>query len=237
MRNLEKRQKDALDHYALHNDKDKAAAIAGYKNVRSFRALLLKENAISYLENIKRAASAAVQVDAEDLLRQLNNMRLANYSEIIDRETGLFLPVCDWPDHWQQMVQQIDVYEEFEGRGEDREHVGRVHRVKFMPRDKVLKMFGDHVGIKGFQQQQVHQHLHLHQSPERIAAARSRARALPNHTPTPTPHPRGSEDSAPLQGEEECSSLPGDFHVLSDDEFEKRRGRASAFAWRKKNSA
>lgn len=235
MSRLTSKQKTGLDALAGGASREQAAKVAGYANVRNFTAMTKTPKALEYLAHVKKSASLAVQVDAEDLLRQLNAMRLANYSEIIDEQTGVFLPPHQWPDHWQQLVQQVDIVELFEGRGEEREQVGNLHRVKFLPRDRVLKMFGDHVNISGFQQQQVHQHVHLHESADRIAAARSRAQELPTPTAPPTPHPQDFESGSVAGRVGESSVVEGEFEVIPEENMEDRmkegRTRAKEFGW------
>ena len=113
------------------------------------------------------------------------------------------------------MIASVDVVELFDGVGQERQHIGNVHKIKFMDRAKVLKMFGDHVNIAGFQKQELHLHAHLEGSDARITGARNRAHDLPRPSPPPTPHPQGFEPDA----------VEGEWRDVSEDRITSSRSR------------
>lgn len=134
-----------------------------------------KRHLLAYIDKVRQTMMVNTQIDAESLLIQLQDMRIADYADIIDDETGCFKKINDWPLIWRQMIDGLEVKEIFERDSDgNNQHIGNLHKVKFVPRAQIMKMFGEHVNIKGFQKE-VHQHLHLHQSPERLTAGRERA--------------------------------------------------------------
>jgi phage terminase small subunit len=63
-------------------------------------------------------------------------------------------PIHDWPDIWRKgLVAGVDVEELYEGRGESREYVGRVHKVKLSDRIKRIELIGKHVMVQAFKDQ------------------------------------------------------------------------------------
>ena len=104
-------------------------------------------------------------------------MRISKYSEIINKETQEYKPVHEWPDHWQQMIASVDVVEMFEKDNEgNNKHVGNIHKIKFIGRDKIIKMFGEHVEIKGFQQSNTNNVNITINNTDRLISGRNRAR-------------------------------------------------------------
>lgn len=97
--------------------------------------------------------SAQTKIDAAWLLKRLADEATADIADIYD-EDGQLLPVKQWPLIWRQgLVQGIEVEELFEGRGEDREHIGRVRKVRLDNRVKRLELIGKHIGVKAFEDQ------------------------------------------------------------------------------------
>ena len=162
-------------------DKKEAALLAGYAEgsaQQQAQEMLNKPHIKKYMDELNRRRLARTEIDGDALLKQLQEMRLADYADILNPENGEYLPVGDWPPIWRQMISSVDIVEIFEGKGEDRQHVGNVHKIKFIPRDKIMKMFGDHVKVQGFQKTEVHVHAHLHESAARIRQGRERSREI-----------------------------------------------------------
>ena len=154
---------------------------AGYKGTNpaaNSSEILNKPECRAYMVSLQESRLERTLIDADSLLVQLQDMRIADYAEIICPDSGSFLPINEWPLVWRQMIAGIEIVEYFEGQGKDKEHVGNVHKVKFIDRSKIIKMFGDHVNIQGFQKTEVHVHAHLHESAARIRQGRERSREI-----------------------------------------------------------
>lgn len=180
---LTAKQKLFCEEYLLDSNATQAAIRAGYKEKSAAQTgveNLNKPNVSAYLQELQGNRQIRTQIDADDLLKQLQAMRISKYSEIINKETQEYLPVHEWPDHWQQMIASVDVVEMFEKDNEgNNQHVGNIHKIKFIGRDKILKMFGEHVNIKGFQQSTTNLNVTINNT-DRLLAGRDRAReALP----------------------------------------------------------
>lgn len=115
-----------------------------------------------FLNNPKVAARIAelqaeraekTKIDAAWVLTRLADEATADIADIYD-ENGNLLPVREWPLIWRQgLVQGIEVEELFEGRGQDRERVGILRKVKLDNRVKRIELIGKHIGVQAFREQ------------------------------------------------------------------------------------
>lgn len=100
----------------------------------------------------KAERSEATKIDANWLLTRLAMEAEADLGDIIDEEGGL-KPVHEWPLIWRKgLVAGIEVEELWEGRGEDREQIGRLHKVKLSDRIKRLELIGKHIDVQAFKE-------------------------------------------------------------------------------------
>lgn len=108
---------------------------------------------------VKAAIDAAMsareertKIDAAWLLERLAEEATADIADIYD-DDGNLLPVKQWPKIWRMgLVQGIEVEELFDGRGEGREHIGRVRKVRIDNRVKRLELIGKHIGVQAFEE-------------------------------------------------------------------------------------
>lgn len=131
-----------------------AALEAGYskKTAYSQGSRLLKNVEVrAMIDKFVAERAAKLEIDAEWVLRCLLDNREALISAIFDKETNAILPIHDWPKEFQQgLVMGIESNELFEGKGEDRQLVGYLRKVKFVDRLRVLQLIGQHNKIGAF---------------------------------------------------------------------------------------
>lgn len=95
---------------------------------------------------------AVGKVDAGWLLGRLVDEATADIADLYDGE-GRLKPVDEWPEVWRQgLVQGVEIEERFEGRGNAREQVGFVKKVRLSDRLKRLELIGKHIGVKAFEE-------------------------------------------------------------------------------------
>jgi len=56
-------------------------------------------------------------------------------------------PVSQWPKVWRQYLSGFDLAEMFEGRGDEREMVGILKKIKWPDKVKNLELIGRHLGM------------------------------------------------------------------------------------------
>lgn len=72
-------------------------------------------------------------------IRQLEMIEGFDPRRMLD-ENGLYLPMDQWPDDVASAICGIEVEELFEGRGEDRRHIGRVKKYRVSSKIEAAKL-------------------------------------------------------------------------------------------------
>lgn len=78
------------------------------------------------------------------VLKELKCVALADIRELYD-ETGKLKHPKEWPEHVARAISSVDVFEEYEGSGKNREFVGYTKRVRVMDKLKALEMIGKYL--------------------------------------------------------------------------------------------
>ncbi|WP_072391938.1 terminase small subunit [Hyphomicrobium sp. CS1BSMeth3] len=152
-----------------------AAIRAGYSErtatVQAYE-LLRHPDVAAAIDAAKIERSREVGVDAAWVLRRLAAEAEADIADLYNSEGGL-KPIHEWPLIWRQgLVAGVDVEELFEGRGDDREHVGTLRKIKLSDRTRRLELIGKHISVNAFQD--VIQHKGLDGLRDRLARANGR---------------------------------------------------------------
>lgn len=144
-------QRRFADEYLIDFNGRAAYQRAGYK-ARGASAdaaaarLLAKPEVQAYLAKRKEALIASTKVDQEAVLQRLAFMALGDVRTLFDAN-GNLKPMCDLTAEQASLLQGIEVFEEFEGRGDDRQFVGVTRKVKWVNRLDAVKTLGQHFGM------------------------------------------------------------------------------------------
>ena len=105
-----------------------------------------------YVAELMKKHTEKTSIDAEYVLTRLHEMDNADPGDIIDKDTGAFLKVHDWPLVWRRMLSAMDVKEIMEYQGQDKGmvKVGDMVKFKFPDRLKIIEVLGKHVGVQAF---------------------------------------------------------------------------------------
>jgi phage terminase small subunit len=142
--------------YLIDLNATQAAIRAGY----SAKTANVQAVEIMATPRVKAAIDAAIanrsqetKIDAAWVLKRLAMEAEADIADLYG-DDGQLLPVKKWPLIWRQgLVQGIEVEELFEGKGEDREQIGVLRKIKLDSRIKRIELVGKHVGVNAFQDQ------------------------------------------------------------------------------------
>jgi phage terminase small subunit len=150
------KQAQFVVEYLIDLNATQAAIRAGYSK-RSADKIgsqnLAKPDIAAAIETAKIARSQRTAVDSDWVLARLHAEVEADLADLFDEENRL-KPVKDWPLIWRQgLVAGVEVDELFEGRGEEREQIGYVKKLKLSDRVKRLELIGKHIGVQAFQEQ------------------------------------------------------------------------------------
>ena len=118
---------------------EKTAAFTGAQNLR-------KPLIAQHLQRALDARAKRVEVQADDILRELLRIATVDLRQAFD-ESGQLKSIHDMPEDVSRAISGLEAEELFEGRGEDKERVGRIHKVKFWDKPRALEMLGKHLAM------------------------------------------------------------------------------------------
>lgn len=144
---LQEKQQRFADEYLIDFNATEAYRRAGYsaKGAAAHAAAsrLLANTAVqAYLTARKAELASRVELSQEEVLRRLMFMALGDIRTLFD-ENGNLKAMSDLTAEQASLLQGVEVFEEYEGRGKDRVYVGQTKKIKFVNRlDAVVKLGG-----------------------------------------------------------------------------------------------
>lgn len=131
-----------------------AAIRAGYseKTANEQGARLLANVSVAKrIAELKEDRNAEIGADAAYVLRRLVEIDQMDVLDIMTDDMSL-KPVSDWPASWRRYLSGFDLAEMFEGRGDEREMVGILKKIKWPDKVKNLELLGKHVDVQAFKE-------------------------------------------------------------------------------------
>jgi phage terminase small subunit len=147
-------------HFALHDNKSEAYRHA-YKakrlkpeTVNVNASKLAKDTKVSLRvkelrEIAAKEADEKFKIDANWMLQRLKDIDDMDVLDIL-AEDGSLKPIHEWPKVWRQSITGLDLSELYEGRGDEREIVGVLKKIKWPDKLKNLELLGRHVDVQAF---------------------------------------------------------------------------------------
>lgn len=149
---LTDKQKRFCEEFIIDLNATQAAIRAEYSaktaQVQSSR-LLSNVMVQDYITELKSLRSERTAINADYVLNRHHDIDQLDVLDILDDNHGL-KPIREWPKAWRISVSGIEISELFEGRGEDREHIGFLKKIKFPDKIKNLELLGKHVGVNAY---------------------------------------------------------------------------------------
>ncbi len=137
-----------------------AAIRAGYsaKTAQEQASRLLSNVMVqARISELKAERNEEIGVDAAYVLKRLVEIDQMDVLDIMKDDMSLKL-VSDWPASWRRYLSGFDIAEMFEGRGDDREMVGILKKIKWPDKVKNLELLGKHVTVQAFKEQVSNEH-------------------------------------------------------------------------------
>jgi phage terminase small subunit len=147
---LTPRQALFVAEYLKDLNATKAAIRAGYSAASAHSCgprLLENADVATAIASAIERRSQRVEIKADDILRELYRLATVDLGGAIDQATGRLLPLHEMPEDVRRAISSIETEELWEGRGEDRERLGDLVKVKFWDKKAALELLGKHVGI------------------------------------------------------------------------------------------
>lgn len=125
-----------------------AAINAGYSEKGSATQasnLLIHPNVQTLINELKKDVGMQIGVSAYEIAREYARIGFSDIRKIFD-DNGNLIQIKDIPVDSAANISAVEVFEEFQGKGEQREFIGNTKKVKFYDKvqalDKLAKMLG-----------------------------------------------------------------------------------------------
>lgn len=135
--------------YLVDLNATQAAIRAGYspKTARQVGAENLSKPVIqAFVSKLIQERASRVEVSADTVLSELLKLAMTDIGQAF-KEDGSLKAIHDMPEDVRRAIAGVDVFEEFEGRGEDREQIGWTKKIRFWDKTKALEMLGRHLKL------------------------------------------------------------------------------------------
>lgn len=116
-----------------------------------------------------------LRVSADYVLLRLVEIDQMDVIDILNDDMSI-KPVSEWPKVWRQYLTGFELADMFEGRGDEKELVGILKKIKWPDKVKNLELIGKHVDVMAFKERmEVNVNVTI---ADRMAAARRRLKDL-----------------------------------------------------------
>lgn len=117
--------------------------------------LLKQEHVTARVDELKVKRNERCNIDADYVLNRLVEIDQMDVADILE-DDGAIKPVRSWPKVWRQFISGMDLSELWEGKGEDREMVGFLKKIKWPDKIKNLELIGKHIEVQAFREKVDH---------------------------------------------------------------------------------
>lgn len=152
------KQKAFINEFLIDLNATQSAVRAGYsaKTAGAAGERLLKNVEIeAAIKEAQAERAARTQIDADYVLNRLVEIDQMDVLDIMNDDMAI-KPVREWPMVWRRYLSGFDLAEMFEGRGEERDMVGILKKIKWPDKVKNLELLGKHVGVQAFKEKVEH---------------------------------------------------------------------------------
>lgn len=119
--------------------KDETASAAGSRMLGNVKVQ-------EYIAIHQKQREERTQVTQDKVIQELAKIAFADIRELYS-DTGSLKNIKCLEDNIAGAISSIETFEEYEGRGEDREYIGDTKKVKLLDKTKALELLGKHLGI------------------------------------------------------------------------------------------
>lgn len=146
MAELTDKQKRFVDEYLVDLNATQAAKRAGYKDPNIGRQLITKNNVAEEIRKRKKELSEKTGITQEMVLREFAKIAFFDPRKLF-QDNGQPKDITMLDDDTAGALAGLDVMEEYEGHGQDREFVGYTKKYKIADKLRALDALGKHLGL------------------------------------------------------------------------------------------
>ncbi|GJL37885.1 terminase [Enterobacter hormaechei] len=166
----------AQEYIKCPENQAQAAINAGFspKSAHVKASIMMRDERIQKrIAELMAERNKRLRVSADYVLLRLVEIDQMDVLDILNDDMSI-KPVSQWPKVWRQYLSGFDLADMFEGRGDEKELVGILKKIKWPDKVKNLELIGKHVDVNAFKERvEVSGTLTI---ADRMAAARKRVK-------------------------------------------------------------
>ncbi|MED0538493.1 terminase small subunit [Escherichia marmotae] len=131
-----------------------AAINAGFSpNTAAVKAsvMMRDERIQKRIAELMEERNKRMRVSADYVLMRLVEIDQMDVIDILNDDMSI-KPVSEWPKVWRQYLTGFELADMFEGRGDEKELVGILKKIKWPDKVKNLELIGKHVDVNAFKE-------------------------------------------------------------------------------------
>lgn len=109
------------------------------------------------INELKQERIDQLGIDANYVLMRLVEIDKLDVAEILEEDLSV-KRLSEWPEAWRRYLSGFNLAEMFDGRGDDREMVGILKKIKWPDKVKNLELLGRHVAVQAFKDNVKNEH-------------------------------------------------------------------------------
>ncbi|EPY5317620.1 terminase small subunit [Klebsiella pneumoniae] len=144
----------AQEYVKCPENQTQAAINAGFspKSAHVKASTMMRDERIQKrIAELMEERNKRLRVSADYVLLRLVEIDQMDVLDILNDDMSI-KPVSQWPKVWRQYLSGFDLADMFEGRGDDKELVGILKKIKWPDKVKNLELIGKHVDVNAFKE-------------------------------------------------------------------------------------
>ena len=129
-----------------------AASRAGYGAPDNAASRMMKDPRVQKrIAELMEERNRRMRISADYVLQRLVEIDQMDVQDILNDDMSI-KPVSEWPKVWRQYLTGFELADMFEGRGDDKELIGILKKIKWPDKVKNLELIGKHVDVNAFKE-------------------------------------------------------------------------------------
>lgn len=144
----------AQEYTKCPENQTQAAINAGFSpNTAAVKAsvMMRDERIQKRIAELMEERNKRLRVSADYVLLRLVEIDQMEVIDILNDDMSI-KPVSEWPKVWRQYLTGFELADMFEGRGDEKELVGILKKIKWPDKVKNLELIGKHVDVNAFKE-------------------------------------------------------------------------------------
>lgn len=144
----------AQEYTKCPENQTQAAINAGFSpNTAAVKAsvMMRDERIQKRIAELMEERNKRLRVSADYVLLRLVEIDQMDVMDILNDDMSI-KPVSEWPKVWRQYLTWFELADMFEGRGDEKELVGILKKIKWPDKVKNLELIGKHVDVNAFKE-------------------------------------------------------------------------------------